>query len=94
MHYSGYSWSQLKSLVTMMIECCDRPHLHHAAVFEKYAERRFKEASLLVQSALDAGFTLPHQSSPVRRLSSQDSYRESSAEVQYASHGQLVPIEG
>ncbi|KAF7547322.1 hypothetical protein G7Z17_g7823 [Cylindrodendrum hubeiense] len=93
-HYSGYSWSQLKSLVTMMIECCDRPHLHHAAVFEKYAERRFKEASLLVQSALDAGFTLPHQSSPVRRLSSQDSYRESSAEVQYASHGQLVPIEG
>ncbi|KAH6987416.1 cyclin-like protein [Ilyonectria sp. MPI-CAGE-AT-0026] len=93
-HYSGYSWSQLKSLVTMMIECCDRPHLHHAAVFEKYAERRFKEASLLVQSALDAGFTLPHQSSPVRRLSSQDSYRESSAEVQYASQGQLVPIEG
>ncbi|KAH7166162.1 cyclin-like protein [Dactylonectria macrodidyma] len=93
-HYSGYSWSQLKSLVTMMIECCDRPHLHHAAVFEKYAERRFKEASLCVQSALDAGFMLPHQSSPIRRLSSQDSYRESSAEVQYASHGQLVPIEG
>ncbi|KAK7394085.1 B-type cyclin [Neonectria punicea] len=93
-HYSGYSWSQLKSLVTMMIECCDRPHLHHAAVFEKYAERRFKEASLLVQSALDAGFMLPHQSSPVRRVSMQESYRESSAEVQYASHGQLVPTEG
>lgn len=91
-HYSGYTWSQLRSLVTMMLECCDRPHLHHAAVFEKYAERRFKEASLLVQSALDAGFTLPGIT-PLRQMSS-DSFVEGPAEVRYSSRGQPVPIEG
>lgn len=50
----------------MMIECCEQPHRHHSAIFEKYAERRFKEASTIVQEALDAGFTLPLQPHPVR----------------------------
>ncbi|UZP44401.1 hypothetical protein NXS19_012213 [Fusarium pseudograminearum] len=90
-YYSGYTWGQLKSLVTMMIECCDRPHLHHAAVFDKYTDRRYKEASLLVQSALDAGFTLPHQVAPVRQ--ELDAYREDSAELPIAQP-QLIPIEG
>ncbi|KAF4973601.1 hypothetical protein FZEAL_9279 [Fusarium zealandicum] len=92
-HYSGYTWAQLKTLVTMMIECCDRPHMHHAAVFEKYSDRRYKEASLLVQAALDAGFMLPHQGQPVRRESSQETYRDSSVDVPYA-HGHLVSTEG
>ena len=52
----------------MMIECCEQPRLHHAAVFEKYQEKRFKEASTIVQHALDAGFTLPHHSVPIRPL--------------------------
>ena len=77
----------------MMIECCEQPHLHHAAVFEKYTDRRYKEASLLVQAALDAGFTLPHQTSPVRSIAAQAAFRDSSADIQYA-HGQLVPTEG
>ncbi|KAF4987699.1 hypothetical protein FDECE_15328 [Fusarium decemcellulare] len=92
-HYSGYTWSQLKPLVTMMIECCDRPQVHHAAVFEKYTDRRYKEAALVVQAALDAGFTLPHMLAPVRGVSSHESYRDSSADLPY-SHGHLVPIEG
>jgi hypothetical protein len=75
----------------MMIECCDRPHLHHAAVFDKYTDRRYKEASLLVQAALDAGFTLPNQMAPVRQ--ELDAYREDSAEVPIAQP-QLIPIEG
>ncbi|KAF4119593.1 Cyclin, C-terminal domain [Geosmithia morbida] len=65
-HYSGYTWGQLKPLVTMMIECCDDPDNHHRAVFDKYAEKKFKEASVMVQSVLDAGFTLPHDTMPVR----------------------------
>ncbi|KAF5671497.1 cyclin B3, partial [Fusarium heterosporum] len=89
--YSGYTWSQLKNLVTMMIECCDRPHMHHAAVFEKYTDRRYKSASLLVQEALDLGFTLPHQPTPVRE--EPDAYRETSAEVSI-TQPQLIPIEG
>ncbi|KAH7251701.1 cyclin-like protein [Fusarium tricinctum] len=89
--YSGYTWSQLKNLVTMMIECCDRPHMHHAAVFEKYTDRRYKSASLLVQEALDLGFTLPNQLTPVRQ--EPDAYREASADVSIAQP-QLIPIEG
>jgi hypothetical protein len=52
----------------MMTECCEHPKLHHQAIFEKYAEKRFKEASTIVQQALDAGFTLPHHGVPVRSL--------------------------
>ncbi|KAL7931124.1 cyclin-like protein [Trichoderma chlorosporum] len=89
-HYSGYTWSQLKSLVTMMIECCENPLKHHGAVFEKYREKRFKEASVQVQHALDAGFTLPHHSTPVRRLHS--TRLPSATELQYGSL--LIPIEG
>lgn len=65
-HYSGYTWAQLRPLVTTMIECCERARLHHCAVFEKYQEKRFKEASAVVQHALDAGFTLPNHAVPVR----------------------------
>ncbi|KAL7949108.1 cyclin-like protein [Trichoderma barbatum] len=89
-HYSGYTWSQLKALVTMMIECCENPLKHHGAVFEKYREKRFKEASVQVQQALDAGFTLPHHSTPVRRLHS--ARLPSATELQYGSL--LIPIEG
>ncbi|KAL6881603.1 cyclin-like protein [Trichoderma novae-zelandiae] len=87
-HYSGYTWSQLRSLVTMMIECCENPHKHHAAVFEKYREKRFKEVSVQVQRALDAGFTLPHHTTPVRRLQPR---LPSATELQYGSL--LIPIE-
>lgn len=65
-HYSGYTWGQLRPLVTMLIECCDDPDNHHRAIFDKYAEKKFREASLLVQSVLDSGFTLPHDNMPVR----------------------------
>ncbi|KAL7797527.1 cyclin-like protein [Trichoderma ceciliae] len=89
-HYSGYTWSQLRSLVTMMIECCENPLKHHGAVYEKYREKRFKEASVQVQHALDAGFTLPHHSTPVRRLHS--TRLPTASELQYGSL--LIPIEG
>ena len=69
MHYSGHTWGQLRTLVAMMIGCCEHPELHHSAVYEKYREKRFKEASVIVQDALDAGFTLPHHAEPVRRQS-------------------------
>jgi G2/mitotic-specific cyclin 3/4 len=90
-HWSGYTWAQLKPLVTMLLECCEEPRLHHAAIFEKYSEKRFKEASLIVQECLDAGFTLPHLSAPVRnQLVGHDQTSESLERPQAA----LVPIEG
>jgi len=75
-HYSGYTWSQLRPLVTMMLGCCEQPRLHHGAVFEKYAERRFKEASTIVQAALDAGFTMPRHETRVRSLQCQAPYED------------------
>ena len=50
----------------MMKECCENPTKHHAAVFEKYSDRRYKRAALFVQAEMGKGFTLPsmHASRP------------------------------
>ncbi|ODA81731.1 hypothetical protein RJ55_00234 [Drechmeria coniospora] len=94
-HYSGYTWTQLKALVTMMIECCDRPRLHHSAVFEKYKDKRFKEASTIVQNALDAGFTMPHETMPIRQARPRSgALEESHADALSYAGGQLVSTEG
>src|SRR6266536_3959074 len=58
-YYSGYTWTQLRPLVSMMLECCENPQKHHAAVFEKYSDRRYKRASLFVETEMDKGFVLP-----------------------------------
>jgi G2/mitotic-specific cyclin 3/4 len=50
----------------MMKECCENPTKHHAAVFEKYSDRRYKRAALFVQAEMGKGFILPsmHASRP------------------------------
>ncbi|KAI8250068.1 G2/mitotic-specific cyclin-4 [Colletotrichum sp. SAR 10_99] len=58
-HYSGYTWAQLKNLVSMVLECCYNPRKHHLAVFEKYSDKRYKRAAEYVQAELAKGFTLP-----------------------------------
>lgn len=58
-YYSNYTYSQLRQLLAIMIECCDDPQKHHAAVYEKYTDRRFKRASLFVQGEMKKGFKLP-----------------------------------
>ncbi|KAM4056082.1 G2/mitotic-specific cyclin-4 [Hirsutella rhossiliensis] len=93
-HYSGYTWAQLKPLVTMLIECCDQPRLHHSAVYEKYKDRRYKGASTIVQRALDAGFTLPHHSIPIRRSPAHaGAIEDGSGQLPY-KNGLLVSTEG
>ncbi|KAF9881964.1 g2 mitotic-specific cyclin cdc13 [Colletotrichum karsti] len=62
-HYSGYTWGQLKNLVSMILECCHSPHKHHLAVFEKYSDKRYKRAAEYVQTELKKGFTLPYRHS-------------------------------
>lgn len=42
-----------------MISCLDDPQKHHAAIFEKYSDKRFKRASYFVQTEMSKGFTLP-----------------------------------
>ncbi|GJC88173.1 G2/mitotic-specific cyclin-4 [Colletotrichum liriopes] len=65
-HYSGYTWGQLRNLVTMILECCHSPHKHHLAVFEKYSDKRYKRAAEYVQTEISKGFTLPHRHSTGR----------------------------
>ncbi|KAI1330136.1 hypothetical protein F5Y16DRAFT_46913 [Xylariaceae sp. FL0255] len=60
-HYSGYTFTQLKPLVTIIFDCCRDPRKHHAAVFDKYADKRFRAASLFVYDELQRGFNLSFQ---------------------------------
>ncbi|RAL14920.1 uncharacterized protein BO97DRAFT_260617 [Aspergillus homomorphus CBS 101889] len=58
-HYAGYTYSQLLPLISLMVECCERPGKHHAAIYEKYTDKRYKRASLFVEAEMKRGFLLP-----------------------------------
>lgn len=62
-HYSGYLYEQLQHVMLTMLECCEDPHRHHQAIFEKYSDRRFKRASLYVEAEIQRGFALPRPTS-------------------------------
>lgn len=42
----------------MILDCCQVPHQHHAAIFDKYDDKRFKYCSEFVQEEIQVGFTL------------------------------------
>ncbi|RMZ77425.1 hypothetical protein DV738_g4413, partial [Chaetothyriales sp. CBS 135597] len=58
-HYSGYTFAQLRPLLRLLLECCENPRKHHAAVFNKYSDKRYKRASAFVEAELHRGFRLP-----------------------------------
>ncbi|RYO12632.1 G2/mitotic-specific cyclin-4 [Alternaria tenuissima] len=58
-HNSGYTLTQLRQLITVILECCDNPQKHHAAVYEKYTDKRYKRASIFVEAEVSKGFSLP-----------------------------------
>ncbi|KAI5272500.1 hypothetical protein E4T47_04246 [Aureobasidium subglaciale] len=58
-YYSNYTYAQIRQLLAVMVECCEAPDSHHNAVFHKYQDRRFKRASLFVQTEMKKGFKLP-----------------------------------
>ncbi|KAI9840317.1 MAG: hypothetical protein M1837_001764 [Sclerophora amabilis] len=58
-YYSNYTYSQLRPLLHMMVECCENPSKHHAAVYDKYSDRRFKRASIFTANEMLKGFKLP-----------------------------------
>ncbi|KAI2641449.1 cyclin-like protein [Hypomontagnella submonticulosa] len=60
-HYSGYTYSQLKSLVGTLLDCCCIAQQHHRAVFEKYSGKNFKCVSTFVQDQIASGFRLSFQ---------------------------------
>ena len=70
--YSNYTWSQLRQLLTAMLECCEDPNKHHLAVYEKYTDKRYKRASQFVAGKLMTGFQLPIDNPPTRPLTPMD----------------------
>ncbi|RVX75147.1 hypothetical protein B0A52_01424 [Exophiala mesophila] len=58
-YYSGYTLSQLKPLLNLLLECCEDPRKHHTAVFEKYQDKRYKRAAAFVETEMQRGFQLP-----------------------------------
>jgi G2/mitotic-specific cyclin 3/4 len=58
-HYSGYTWSQLRPLLCLILDCCQIPKKHHAAVYEKYADRRYNHCAQEVLAQINNGFTVP-----------------------------------
>lgn len=58
-YYSDYTYSQLRPLLSAILSCCEDPQKHHAAVYDKYGDKRFKRASYFVQSEMNKGFVLP-----------------------------------
>jgi G2/mitotic-specific cyclin 3/4 len=57
--YSNYTYTQLLRLLPRIVECCEQPRKHHAQVFQKYADKRYKRVSVFVESEMARGFMLP-----------------------------------
>ncbi|KAL8735919.1 MAG: hypothetical protein Q9166_000481 [cf. Caloplaca sp. 2 TL-2023] len=57
-YYSEYTYTQLYSLVLLMVECCEDPRKHHAAIFDKYMDKRYKRASLFAETEMMKGFQI------------------------------------
>ena len=57
--YSNYTYAQLIRLLPRIVECCEQPRKHHAQVFQKYADKRYKRASIFVEGEMARGFMLP-----------------------------------
>ena len=58
-HFSGYTYVQISTLLQVILECFENPRKHHSAVFDKYADKRYKRASSYVETQMLHGFALP-----------------------------------
>ncbi|KAI4145238.1 MAG: hypothetical protein LQ341_002440 [Variospora aurantia] len=57
-YYSNYTYAQLYNLMVLMVECCEDPRKHHAAIFDKYTDKRYKRASLFSETEMRRGFQI------------------------------------
>lgn len=61
-HYSGYTINQLKPICELIFDCCHDAERHHTAVFEKYSDKKYKQAATFVQDQINAGIKLDYRS--------------------------------
>ncbi|KAF9730037.1 G2/mitotic-specific cyclin-4 [Paraphaeosphaeria minitans] len=55
-HSSRYTSRQLRSLLSAMLECCEKPPKHLAAVYNKYTDKLHKRVSIVLETELHKGF--------------------------------------
>ncbi|KAI0911164.1 cyclin-like protein [Ustulina deusta] len=99
-HYSGYTYQQLKPLVAMLLDCCRHARKHHSAVFEKYSDKRYRHASTYVEDEIMRGYTLPFEQRVSMPLaveffsgeSTRASYAGSHADSYAGPHALKMPI--
>jgi len=89
-HYSGYTMSQLKPLISMIFECCQDPKKHHQAVYEKYAHQRYKRASTYVEGEIAKGFKLTFPSPLSHLTTASTTYDNDSRLSEYERVNQAV----
>jgi G2/mitotic-specific cyclin 3/4 len=86
----------LKPLVTMIMECCENPQKHHSAVFEKYADRRYKRASVFVRGEMEKDFMLP-STQPQMSRQSLPAFEEFTDQMPFETHEsfkRMVQVKG
>jgi hypothetical protein len=94
-HYSGYTYAQLHALLVTLYECCLEPSRHHSAVYEKYADKRYKKCSLFVQTQINEGFVVapvPYQYLPSPTTDEDGFYVDQ--ENRYPFDGQMMAVKG
>lgn len=93
MHYSGYTFTQLKPLVTMLYECCLYPSKHHGAVYDKYATPKYKLSSTFIEGKIASGITLARlYAGAVAPPDSTPSLVDDAASLFGGSDNNLIPV--
>lgn len=80
----------------MILECCQSPAKHHASVYEKYSDRRFKRAAIFVEEQVATGFSLPFNHS-IPRQPLTGAFDDETAPIRYPppeNNGVLIAAEG
>ena len=57
-YYANYTYTQLFSLILLMVECCEDARKHHCAIFDKYTDKRYKRASQFAEAEMKRGFQI------------------------------------
>lgn len=52
-YFSGYTYRQLEPAIDVILHGLQDPLTHHKAIYEKYADRKFKRASVYVKNWMD-----------------------------------------
>lgn len=75
----------------MILDCCRIARKHHAAVYEKYSDRKYKRVSVFVENQIHKGFRLPFQSASTQLLNCTP-YWDDDASPVYYGQGLKMPI--